>query len=49
MIGELLVILAVAIVVIKPERLPEMAYLLGKAMLRCRLWYTALLSKHHVP
>jgi len=36
---EIFVIILVALVVIKPERLPEIAYLLEKSLNRYRLWY----------
>lgn len=36
--GSLLVILIVALVVIKPERLPEIAFLLGRLTTRFKLW-----------
>ena len=37
-IGELAVIFIVALLVIKPERLPEIAYLIGKTLSRFQLW-----------
>lgn len=38
-LGELLVILMVALLVIKPERLPEIAYLMGKTVARFQMWF----------
>lgn len=42
---ELVVILIVALVVIKPERMPEVAYMVGKAIGRIRHWYRTTLQK----
>jgi sec-independent protein translocase protein TatB len=42
---ELLVILIVALVVIKPERMPEIAYMIGKGIARIRRWYHNALQK----
>lgn len=36
--GSLLVILIVALVVIKPERLPEILFWLGRLTARFKLW-----------
>lgn len=44
--GELLIILLVAIIVIKPERLPEISYLLGKTLGRIRHWYQMFQEKY---
>jgi len=44
---ELLVIVMVALVVIKPERLPEMTYLFGRFIGRCTAWYHQILGKIH--
>ncbi len=44
---ELLVILLVALVVIKPERLPEIAYQVGRLIARIRGWYALILGKYH--
>ncbi len=46
-IWEWVVILLVALVVIKPERLPEMAYLLGKCIMHCRMWYQQIVGKYN--
>lgn len=43
---EMLVIIIVAFIVIKPERLPEVAYLLGKWLGQFRIWYHNLLRKY---
>ncbi len=37
-VTSLLVILVVALIVIKPERLPEIAFLFGRLTARCKLW-----------
>lgn len=42
---ELVVILLVGLIVIKPERLPEMAYLLGRFISQIRFWYHECLQK----
>ena len=44
--GELLVILLVTIIVIKPERLPEITYLLGRTIGRIRHWYQMFQEKY---
>jgi Sec-independent protein translocase protein TatA len=36
---EFIVIIIVALMVIKPERLPEIAYLMGSLVRRCRMLY----------
>lgn len=42
---ELLVIVMVALIVIRPERLPEILYLLGKWLGRIKVWYHNTLQK----
>jgi len=42
---ELIVIVVVALVVIKPERLPEVAYLAGLFIRRCRIMYQQIFKK----
>lgn len=42
---EVLVIAIVALLVIKPERLPEVAYFLGKWLGQIRIWYHNALQK----
>lgn len=37
-LGSILVILIVALIVIKPERLPEIMFLLGRLTARFKLW-----------
>ena len=44
--GELSVILLVAIIVIKPERLPEITYLLGRTLGQIRHWYQVFQEKY---
>lgn len=46
-IWELFLIILVALVVIKPERLPETAYLLGRLIARTKGWYQQILSKYN--
>jgi len=41
------VIVIVALVVIKPERFPEIAYLLGSLIRRGRIWYQQILEKYN--
>jgi Sec-independent protein translocase protein TatA len=42
---ELMVILLVALIVIKPERLPEVCYHLGQWFARLKRWQQQLLEK----
>ncbi len=42
---EVLVIVIVAFIVIKPERLPEITYLLGKWLGQFRIWYHNISKK----
>ncbi len=44
---ELVLICLVAVVVIKPERLPEIAYLLGQLFARLRVWHHNILKKYN--
>lgn len=44
---ELVIILLVALVVIKPERLPEIAYLLGRLLAQLRAWHYQILKKYN--
>ncbi len=46
-IAELFVILIVALVVINPERLPEVTYNLGRFIGRCKRWYQHLVEKYN--
>lgn len=46
-IWEFVIILLVALVVIKPERLPEISYLLGRLILKFRALQAQLLQKFH--
>lgn len=48
-ISELLVILIVALVVIKPERLPEISYTLGRMLAKTRKLYQEILAKANLP
>ena len=43
---ELFVIIVVALVVIKPERLPEIAYLIGVLIRRCRILYQQIFKEY---
>lgn len=45
MILEVMVILMVALIVIKPERWSEIAYFLGRCILRSKLWYQKILTR----
>lgn len=44
---ELLVILLVALVVIKPERLPEISYFLGRILGRFKQWQQHMIEKYN--
>jgi Sec-independent protein translocase protein TatA len=44
-IAELLIIFLVALLVIKPERLPEIAYTLGRFLRSIRRWYQDIAEK----
>lgn len=44
---ETVVIVLVALVVIKPERLPEIAHLLGRGFAALRRWHQSLLEKNN--
>jgi Sec-independent protein translocase protein TatA len=44
---ELLVILLVALIVIKPERLPEIAYTVGRLLAKTQKLYQQFLKKYH--
>lgn len=44
--SELLVVLCVALVVIKPERLPEMAYLMGRTVAKLQGWFHQITQKY---
>ena len=46
---ELFIILIVALVVIKPERLPEIAYTLGRWLRLIQGWYQNILQKYNTP
>jgi Sec-independent protein translocase protein TatA len=46
--SEIFVILLVALVVIKPERLPEITYLIARFIKRCRGWYNQFLQKNNL-
>ena len=43
---ELVVIVVVALIVIKPERLPEVAYLAGAFIRRCRIMYQQIFKEY---
>jgi len=46
-IWELIIIIIVALIVIKPERLPEVAFFVGKFIARCRKWHSQVLEKYN--
>lgn len=43
---EILMILVVALIVIKPERLPEIAYTLGRLLSKTQKFYRDILHKY---
>lgn len=43
---EILIILMVALVVVKPERLPEIAYTLGRIIAKVQTFYHGLTNKY---
>lgn len=45
MLSQCLVILIVALLIIKPERLPEIAFKLGQWMQKLKLFYDTLMKK----
>jgi len=46
---EVVVILIVALIVIKPERFPEISYMLGKALGRLKYLSQAIFQKFNSP
>lgn len=44
---ELLIIVIVAMIVIKPERLPEIAYTLGRWVAKLRKFYQKFVNQSH--
>jgi len=42
---ELIVIVLVALIVIKPERFPELAYLMGRTVYKLKSFYQQLINK----
>jgi Sec-independent protein translocase protein TatA len=45
---EVLLIIGVALIVIKPERLPEICYFLGRTLAKLRGWYQIILGKGNI-
>lgn len=43
---EIMVILLVAVIVIKPERLPEIMHYLGRTFVKLKNWQQQLLDKY---
>ncbi len=47
-LAEILVILLVALIVIKPDRLPEIAHLLGKGLGKIKRFYNEIMRQLNV-
>ncbi len=46
MLFEILLIIVVALIVIKPQRLPEISYFLGKSLKKMGGYYQQILEKY---
>ena len=46
MLSEMLLIVIVALIVIKPQRLPEISYFLGKSLKKIVGYYQQILEKY---
>lgn len=46
---ELMVVLLVALLVIPPKRLPEMAYFIGQTTRKIKYWYYMTVQKLNTP
>ncbi len=45
MLSEILLIVIVALIVIKPQRLPEISYFLGRCLRKITFYYQQILEK----
>ncbi len=41
---QILLIIIIALVVIKPERLPEISFSLGRLIAHCKIWYRKIIE-----